>query len=153
MSTPHALRLITLIGFIGFIGCGLARAQEADGSGDQDAELFPDNLSDYVVVDLPQPQIPVSTEWPIEVISALESWQESWEEKPELVSLRDEGGAILETAEAVHTRLKLLGTKVLSNREWSEYWSTQAKDAEALAKTLEEANLSPERVKGLLVGE
>ena len=74
------------------------------------------------------------TKWPPEVMDALEAWERSWEDKPDLVSLEDDSGAILETPEEVHKRLKLLGTKVLSNREWKPIGKRKRKTHRAWPK-------------------
>ena len=74
-----------------------------------------------------------------EVQTAAKAWAEAWLQTPRLVSLKaptDTGDlqALLED------RLKLLGEKTFSNREWKTYWATQSIDSKALSSALTASN-------------
>jgi len=72
---------------------------------------------------------------PEAVKEAVLEWERAWRATPRLVSLKDaeETGDV----EAdIETRLKLLGEKTFSNREWRRYWEQQGQTAQALVDAL-----------------
>jgi len=136
--------VLRIIGLAILLGSGIASAQDTEIE-DSTEPIGP--AKETVVETMAAP--PAATEWPDAVLDALASWQRSWEEKPDLVTLKDDLGPILETPDDIRQRLKLLGTKVLSNREWSDYWATQAVDSEALMNALRTAGIASDRIQGL----
>jgi len=70
-----------------------------------------------------------------EVAKAAMEWQSAVRNEPKLVSLKvtDPGDNLQAQLKA---RLKVLGDKTFSNREWKDYWARQAKTAGALADAL-----------------
>jgi moderate conductance mechanosensitive channel len=76
---------------------------------------------------------------PQAVQDAAIAWESAWRHTPRLVSLKDtEEPADVE--ELTELRLKLLGEKTFSNREWRTYWEQQGVAATALADALQAAN-------------
>ena len=78
---------------------------------------------------------------PVAVQEAAQTWAEAWERTPRLVSLQ----AQEETTDLVtqlEDRLKLLGEKTFSNREWKTYWEVQSTTSAALSAALTAAGAS-----------
>ncbi|MCO4773908.1 MAG: mechanosensitive ion channel [Deltaproteobacteria bacterium] len=74
--------------------------------------------------------------------AAMKVWTEAWRATPRLVSLKGvEGDASSEG------RIKLLGEKTFSNREWKSYWELQGETATALGAALEAAGAPADRVE------
>ena len=73
------------------------------------------------------------------VAKAATRWQTAVSKKPRLVSLKGEArtGSVEDN---LKSRLKSLGDKTFSNREWKTYWDTQINTAGALAAELAKAN-------------
>ena len=69
------------------------------------------------------------------VQDAAAAWEDAWRTTPRLVSLRDAE----ETGDVevdIESRLKLLGEKTFSNREWRRYWEHQGATVEAVVGAL-----------------
>ncbi len=67
-------------------------------------------------------------------------WISAWRAKPRLVSLKEKDADALDLARSLKQRLKTLGAKTFSNREWKRYWQQQDKTATTLAKALKAAS-------------
>lgn len=63
------------------------------------------------------------------------AWIKAWSATPRLVSLQDTG--------SLEDRIKLLGEKTFSNREWKTYWKQQGTTGTALAAALTAAGAPP----------
>jgi small conductance mechanosensitive channel len=81
----------------------------------------------------PPPAAPADEAAPVTLPAAVAAWAEAWAQAPTLVPLNKRPEGVLDSAEAIETQLKLLGTKVFSNREWRRYWEAQARSARAVA--------------------
>ncbi|NCG20117.1 MAG: mechanosensitive ion channel [Rhodobacterales bacterium] len=73
------------------------------------------------------------------VQTAATTWYEAWQQTPRLVSLKapSDTGSLQVLLEE---RLKLLGEKTFSNREWKTYWATQSKSSWVLSAALTASN-------------
>ncbi|MDP6933519.1 MAG: hypothetical protein QGG40_11415, partial [Myxococcota bacterium] len=76
-----------------------------------------------------------------EVRTAASTWEAAWRNTPRLVSLQTTESAT--GSEALEQRLKLLGSKTFSNREWKDYWKRQAETGENLRVALTTAADTP----------
>ena len=75
---------------------------------------------------------------PAGAVDAANAWQESLRRKPRLVSLQAPAdAAALPHLEVLRARLRLLGDKTFSNREWFSWWTRQAETATALSKAID----------------
>lgn len=70
---------------------------------------------------------------PVLLTGAVQAWVDAWAQAPTLVALNSRPEGILDSAEAIEAQLKLLGTKIFSNREWRRYWEAQARSARSVA--------------------
>ncbi len=80
---------------------------------------------------------------PPSVQTALAAWTKAVASTPKLVSLFAEKKASGPTEQdaALKARLRVLGDKTFSNREWKTYWTKQAKTAGTLAAAIDAAKL------------
>jgi len=76
----------------------------------------------------PAPYPAVDTAW--------QDWRAAWDKTPRLVQLKDDTTGDQDTTQAIETRLKRLGEKTFSNREWKKYWEEQQKTAADLQQAL-----------------
>ncbi len=78
-------------------------------------------------------------EYSPEAQAAAQKWAEAWQQTPRLVSLKapSDSGPIQDQLEE---RLKLLGEKTFSNREWKTYWAVQSTESKALSTALKASN-------------
>ena len=69
---------------------------------------------------------------------AVEAWRKAAAATPKLVSLIKSDGkdAVVSAADGLRRRLRVLGDKTFSNREWRHYWDQQAATATALAQAV-----------------
>ena len=71
-----------------------------------------------------------------DVSKAFGVWEAALQATPKLVSLRVEDKADATPRERLEARLKVLGSKTFSNREWRSYWETQRSTALDLKRAL-----------------
>ena len=67
------------------------------------------------------------------------TWADAWAETPALVTLQVQENTSDREAE-LEARLKLLGEKTFSNREWKTYWQQQSELSSALSEALRQAS-------------
>ncbi len=97
-------------------------------------------------VDAPDPDVLLDGYSP-EVRAAADAWVEALDATPRLVSLQAQPTESQDLTEELQARLKLLGEKTFSNREWKDYWHRQATTAGALADALQAAGGPTHRVE------
>ena len=81
--------------------------------------------------------------WGASLSEAQMAWADSWADKPALVTLGDLGaldGTSSEIENRLKERLRGLGRKTFSNREWKAYWTRQNTSAKTFAAALTQAN-------------
>ncbi len=84
-----------------------------------------------------------------DVTSAAAKWTDALAATPRLVSLQAQSDAKRQLRDQLADRLKLLGEKTFSNREWKSYWEQQATTADALAAAMSKANAPRSQLDGL----
>jgi len=70
-----------------------------------------------------------------EVASSAQAWESAWQNTPRLVSLQEDQTST-DPVELLESRLKLLGSKTFSNREWRSYWERQNETGSTLLTAL-----------------
>ena len=76
------------------------------------------------------------------------AWMDAWRATPKLVSLK-ETEEESDVAKALQSRMKRLGEKGFSNREWKTYWQHQVETASAFSAELEKSNAVPDRLTAI----
>lgn len=86
---------------------------------------------------------PANIALPPTVIAAAQAWREAVNDTPKLVSLfvENKGAGFTDITKTLKARLRVLGDKTFSNREWRNYWTMQARTADGLAKAVVAAKL------------
>ncbi len=106
---------------------------------------------DQVEVGEAQPAAPAGAQFGPEVNKAATEWQVAVRKTPRLVSLKAEAAAGDLQAQ-LKARLKVLGDKTYSNREWKDYWTKQVATASALADALAKGADDDASVKSMVSG-
>ena len=141
-SMRATLRLSILLAVL--ISAPSALPQEGEGEPQAPAPEAPSQAKEEAPGEpAPAPQGEErSNTWTKEARVAFELWSDALERKPKLVSLGTldlEAQASEEVEAALRSRLRLLGKKKVSNRQWKDYWSKQKSLADTFAKTLGDA--------------
>jgi small-conductance mechanosensitive channel len=82
----------------------------------------------------------------------VQAWQNAWRRTPKLVTI----GAVLTTKNGdtdYEARIKQLGEKTFSNREWTEYWKEQAATSAAVVPVVSEERAAVARAWGVLASD
>jgi hypothetical protein len=99
---------------------------------------------DEVVVE----ETTLSEEMPANASAAAQAWVKAWGTTPNLVTMKqvDSSGSV---AMALEERLKQLGEKGFSNREWRSYWAHQGETAQALLDAVKGKDFDANRTAAL----
>ncbi|MBT3220544.1 MAG: hypothetical protein HN348_15770, partial [Proteobacteria bacterium] len=128
------IRSLALAFFFLFTAVGALAQQPADPEEEVvEEEVIPDVLLG---------------KYPESVRQAGETWADAWRATPRLVSLKSPDET-LDIRTQLQDRIKLLGEKRFSNREWKGYWELQITTAQALAEEMKKADADLDQLAGI----